>query len=275
MFSRLGHIADRYFITLVFAVLGWVNAESWPHLLVFVVFGVVLDVKLVRPQAIIPYEMLTDEQQKAVKARWKDLIPLAVGLPLACATFLVTTNVLEAKAPDLLRPIGPMVYSFASPYIALLRNHYQDLLAHSLPDRANVVAVTYAGLFVLFYCGLGFWLVKFRNIGVIDNPRTKIYSIKEKIAISSCLIVVPVVLLFGLHVVSGIDIDYLDENFRRRHINTNVAKYDSFFWDLAFIQGMFGILLPMLHVFVRTVLMMLGLMKLSGSQHPEQRPLLD
>jgi hypothetical protein len=263
----LGRIADRYFITLVFAILGLVNAESWPYLIPFVAFGVVLDVQVVRPRAIVPYEMLSAEEVGAIKARWMRLIPLALGLPLACVAFLLTTNALETKAPDLLRSIGPMAYSLASPFIALLRNHYLDLLEHARPDRANVVAVTYAGLFLLFYCGLGFWLAKLRNTGTFDHPRTATSSTKQKIAFGFCLILFPVVLLFALHVVSTIDIDYLDERFGRRHINTNVAKYDSFFWRLAFMQGMFGILVPVQHVFIRGVLMKFGLMKV-GARAP-------
>jgi hypothetical protein len=261
VFSRLGRIADRYVITLTFAVLGCVNAQSWPYLAAFIAFGVLLDVRIVRPRAIVPYEMLSAEEIRAAKARWKGLIPLAVGLPLACLTFLLTTNALEAKAPELLQSMGPTAYSLASPFIGLLRNHYQDLLAHALPDRANVVAVTYTGLFLLFYCSLGFWLAKLRNIGAFDNLRTKTSSVKQKMAIGFCLVLFPILLVFSVYVLSGIDIDYLDESFGRRHINTNVAKYDSFFWHLAFMQGTFGMLVPVQHVFIRGVLMMLGLMK--------------
>jgi hypothetical protein len=57
------------------------------------------------------------------------------------------------------------------------------------------------------------------------------------------------VLLFIVHLTTWTSIDYTDENFKRRHINRNVAKYDSFIWDVAFYLGAFAALAPALYLF--------------------------
>jgi len=267
--SRLGHIADRYFITLTFILLGWINAQSWPYLLVFIALGLAIDIRFVQPGTIIPFELLTADEIAIAKARWKKLIPLVIGLPSACVILLVTLHTLEAESPELLHSIGPTVYVVASPWIALLRHHYQDLMSHSLLDRANVVAVTYAGLFLLFYPALGFWMAKVRSIGAFDHPRT-VVSTKQKLMAIPLLIMFPFLMWFAIHIITGVDIDYFDESFRRRHINTNVAKYDSFFWDMAFMQAALSIMFPLAHMILRSTLIKFHLMNANPSERSMQ-----
>ena len=271
MLSRLGHIADRYFITLVYAILGWANAESWPYLLVFVAFGAAIDVWLVKPNAMFPGELLTAAEITTAKAKWNRTIPIVIGVPLIGISILVAMRTLGTHAPEDVTTIGPAIYGLASPYIALLRHHYQDLLAHDLLDRAQLVAVNYTGLFLLFYVGLGLWLATLRNIGAFDYMRISGYSLKQKIAVAFLLVIAPVMFVVTLYLTTSIDIDYHDENFRGRHINTNVAKYDSFFWDLAFLLGATGgALLLVLQMLFRGTLIWCGLMKVDASRRPPE-----
>jgi hypothetical protein len=60
-------------------------------------------------------------------------------------------------------------------------------------------------------------------------------------------------ILFILWVTTWMSIDYADEDFGRRHINRNVAKYDSFFWEVALCLVGFAVLVPMLYTVVRWI----------------------
>jgi hypothetical protein len=251
----LGQIADRYVITLLFTFLGYLNAQSWPFLLPFVAFGAAIDIWLVQPSPAVgyelkPYQLLTDEEKRLVSARYKKLLPLAIGCPALGMVFLLTTTVLEHKTPQVLAAIAPTIYDLTSPFIALLRNHYQDLLARGFPDRANLVAVNYGGVFLLFYVGLGFWLAKIRNAGVPSDLHLD-YSKRTKLAYIFSFVLFIILLLFALYIIVWVNIDYNGEGFGRRHLNKNIAKYDSFFWYLAFLQGSFGFFLPLLYGVVR------------------------
>lgn len=252
--SRLGHIADRYFITLVFTVLGWANAESWPCLLAFVASGAAVDIWLVRPRPIIPYEMLSDEERRAARARWNRLLPIVIGCHVVALTILIVTAALMRKSPETIEWIGPVLYRWTSPFIALLRNHYTDLTSHGLPYRANLIAFVYGQLFPFFYSALAIWLARFRNIGALDHPRTR-YDKPWRLRLLhiAMLMLIPVLLLFLLYVTSWVDIDYEDHEIRRRHINTNLADYNSFFFELAFLLGGFGIMIPLLHLLMRAM----------------------
>lgn len=253
MFSRLGQIADRYFITLVFIGLGWANAESWPYFLPFVVFGAAVDIWFVKPRPIIPYEMLSGEERHSARAKWTKLLVVAIGCPAAALVIWFVTAGLMRKSPETIEWTGPVLYEWASPYIALLRSHHTDLISNGLPHRANFVAFFYAQLFSLFYAALALWLVQIRSIGALDHPRTQDDKPRRrKLLHIAMLLLVPLLLLYLVHCTTWIDIDYNDHEFRRRHINTNVADYNSFFFHLAIRLGAFGVTVSLLHLLVRT-----------------------
>jgi hypothetical protein len=254
--ALLAGIVDRYVITLLFTFLGYLNAQAWPFLLPFVAFGAAIDIWFVQPRAteayeLKPYQLLTDDEKRLVDARYKKLLPLAIGCPALGMAFLLTTTVLEHKSPQVLGAIGPTIYDLTSPFIALLRNHHQDLLARGFPDRAHLVAVNYGGLYLLFYIGLGFWLGKIRNAGVLNDLHLD-HSKRPKLAYIFCFVLFIVLLLFALHIIVWVNIDYNDVRFGRRRLNLNVAKYDQFFWGLALLQGLFGLSLPLFHGVLRT-----------------------
>jgi hypothetical protein len=259
--ARLGKIIDRYAITLLFTFLGLLNAQSWPFLLPFVAFGAAIDIWLVRPSSaeaveLKPAQLTTDEERRRVNDRFKKLYPLAIGCSILGVAFLLITTILEKK-PQLLGAIAPTIYSLASPFIALLRNHYQDLLAHGFPDRAHLVAVNYAGLYLLFYVGLGLWLAKIRSAGLPKHLALE-YSKRPKLGYILCLVLLVFLLLGALHFIDWVDINYNDERFGRRHQNTNIARYDSLFWGLAFFQGAFGFFLPALYSLIRSTPRLFG-----------------
>jgi hypothetical protein len=251
--ARLCRLADRYFITLVFTVLGWANAESWPYLLAFVAFGAVLDIYLVKPRPIIPQEMLSSEEKSAARARWIWLLPVVIGCHIAALIILIVTAGLMRESPETIEDIGPILYQWGSPFSALLRNHHTDLTSHGLPDRANLVALVYSQLFLLFYGALGIWLVQVRNIGALDHPRSQHEKPRRHklLWIAMIALILPAVLLFALYHATWVDIDYGDHKLRRRHINTNLADYNVFFFNLAFLLGALGMFIPVLHLAIR------------------------
>ena len=259
MLSRLGHIADRCFITLVFTLLGWVNAESWPFLLAFIAFGAAIDLWLVRPRPIVPYEALSDQERQAARARWNKLLPIVIGCHIVALIIFVVTAGLMRKSPETIEWVGPVLYRWTSPFIALLRNHYTDLTSHSLPYRASLVAFVYAQLFPCFYAALAIWLAQLRNIGAFDHPRTQYDKRwKKKLALSGLFLLILLTLPFVLYYTTGKYIDYDDHEWRGRHININLAEYNYFFFDLAFLLGCLGVFIPLLHLLMRLVFPMNG-----------------
>lgn len=251
MLARVGGFIHRYAITGVYTCLGLLNAQSWPYLLVFIAFGAAIDIWLVKPsvpQRPKAFELLTEEELRREHAKWYKLLPYIIGLPLLGLALLLTLRAIAQRNPDFLVGIGPMFYEFTSPFINLLRVHYQDLLAHGLPERAAVVAANYSGMFVLFYLGLGPWLAAIKNMRLGKHPRRDPpQGLKVRLAL---LVMPPVMVLliwFTIYVTTWMGIDYMDEEFRRRHINQNVAKYDAFFWEVGIHLGAFAAFVPVLY----------------------------
>lgn len=255
MFARLGGLVRRYAITGLYACLGVLNAQSWPYLLVFVAFGAAVDIWLVKPGVAQPpkaFELLTDEERRREHAKWYRLFPYIIGLPLLGMAVLLAIRVIAQRNPDFLVAMGPALYELTSPFINLLRVHYQDLLAHGLPDRAGIVAANYAWMFLLFYLGLGPWLAAIKNLALGNHPRRH-QALKGRLSIWLTSPILVLVLLFIVWMTTWASIDYTDENFRRRHINLNVAKYDLFFWDVGFGLAAFAAIVPTFYMFLRWV----------------------
>lgn len=257
MLARAVGFVDRFAITGLYAGLGLLNAQSWPYLLVFISFGAAVDIWLVEPFRSQPpkaFELLTPEELQREHAKWHSLLPYVIGLPLLGISLLLALRLLAQRNPDLLVAIGPAVYGLTSPFISLSRLHYQDLIAHGLPERAAVVAVNYAGMFCLFYLALGPWLAAMRNMGLGSHPwRNPPRDLKTRVSLWIAPPALILGVLFILWVTTWMSIDFADEDFGRRHINRNVAKYDSFFWELAFCLVGFATLVPMLYVMIRWI----------------------
>lgn len=255
MLARVGGFIHRYAITGLYTCLGLLNAQSWPYLLVFIAFGAAIDIWLVKPSVPQPpkaFELLTEEELRREHAKCYKLLPLFFGFQLLGIVFLFTIGAISRESPAALVTIGPNIYELTAPFTSLLRNHYQDLVAHDLAERAAVVAVTYAGTFGIFYIGLGVWLAAIRNMALGWHPRARGYSKWQKLNLAFMLLLFPTLVLFLIYLTTWADIDYVDETFGRRHINLNIAKYDDFFWHLAVSLGCIGLFAPVLYLFLRT-----------------------
>jgi hypothetical protein len=231
-------------VAVVFAVIGAANADPWPFVLGFIGFGAAVDIWFARAgMAARPGEGQSVDQPR----RRGRATSLLIGYLAALGALYIIVTILAINHPTTLAAVGPIAYSIASPFVALLRNHYQDLVEHGLTDRANAIAVNYAGQFLMFYSVLGLLLGK---VGHTKASRTARAAVKPGAPNSSLswgqslLLVFVLVALF--HFMTWADIDYHDHYYRRRHINMNLAESDSFILYLAFSQVTFLVLLPLL-----------------------------
>jgi hypothetical protein len=248
--SRLQQLAERYFVAIVFAVFGVANAQPWPFVLGFIAFGAAFDIWFAKSEAAPSHRPRSGETADASPRRSR-LIPFLLGY-IAVAFFIhFGAATLGANHPALLATLGPAVYDLASPFIALLRNHYQDLVAHGLLERANMVALIYAGLFLLFYSGMAFGLGKVAYTKA-RAPRGGADSRQHNRGLLKGALFLLLLVVAGTYLMTWASIDYSDRphaHYRRRHIldlNLNLAEYDSFFLMLAFMQGVLIFALPFL-----------------------------
>jgi hypothetical protein len=253
--SPLQQFAERHFVAVVFAVFGAMNADPWPFILGYIAFGVAIDIWFARAAAPIQADRPRGGHAIGSRLRQIGFRTFFLGYMAAAGLILLTTITLATNHSGLLAAIGPAVYDLASPFIALLRNHYQDLLAHGFSERANVVAINYAALFLLFYAGLGFWLARFGYTRAASAPNDMGRQRQRSSGALWGALLLLFLTLAIIHFMTWADIDYGDHHvrYRRRYftLNLNVAKYDYFFWSLAFMQGVFTLTFPLLLLFAR------------------------
>lgn len=248
--SRLQQLAERYYVAIVFAIFGVANADPWPFVLGFIAFGAAFDIWFAKVRAAAESDHLVGGQLANALPRRSGLIPFFLGYIVIGFLIHVVAIVLQANHPALLATLGPAVYDLASPFIALLRNHYQDLVAHGLLERANMVALIYAGLFLLFYSGLAFGLGKVTYTKVRNAPRGRAVSKGlDGGALRGAFLLLFLVLVI-IYFTTWVNIDYSDRphaHYRRRHfvdMNLNLAEYDAFFLALAVMQDLLVFALP-------------------------------
>ena len=252
MLSRLQQLGERYFVAMVFAVFGVANADPWPFVLGFIAFGAAFDIWFAKAGAAASDDRPMGGQMANASPRRSRLIPFFV-IYIAVAFFIhVLATVLRTNHPALLAMLGPAVYDLASPFIALLRSHYPDLVAHGLSQRANMVALIYAGLFLLFYSVLAFGLGKVAYTKARNAPHGKAESKRQNRDALKGAFLLLLLVLGIVYLMTWANIDYSDRphpHYRRRHyldMNLNLAEYDSFFLMLTFMQGLLVFALPFL-----------------------------
>jgi hypothetical protein len=115
-----------------------------------------------------------------------------------------------------------------------------------------MIALIYAGLFLLFYSGLGFALGKVAYSNARSLPRGGAEAERANHGALKGAFLILVIVLGVIHFMTWANIDYSDRphaHYRRRHLldlNLNLADYDSFFLALAFMQCVLVFALPFL-----------------------------
>lgn len=254
IWSAVGRAIEKFLTTLFFLLFGMLNAQSWAYLPVFGALGAIIDLAplYLASGRDLSHRISTGGYQQG----WRQLAYGAVTFAVLGLAIIWTSTALSSSDSSLIDTMGRGAHSMAAPFIAILRDHYGDLAASGFVGRANLVALVYVALFLLFYITLAFVLFVTRYrfpSGIIIYDAENSGPSQEKWKAIVVILILGTGLLIAVGFTTFMQIDYADDALGRRHINTNLSKYNSFFYDLLFFLGASAFLLPIEYQFLKSL----------------------